>query len=110
MLDFLEIVVCTLAVFGGYTILDMIKERLLYPKRVRSRLRGAVFFERGDDVCALADYARYLCREQKISSGRLIILCKDGIIEEGEELARIGDVFCTAQANIIKCKEIEDDT
>lgn len=110
VLDFLEIVVCTLAVFGGYTILDMIKTRIRYPKDVRSRLRGAIIAGADEEICAVLRYARYLQREQKISSERLIILLKDDIIEDEERLAKLDDVFHLGTANTEDFKEQHDDT
>ncbi len=110
MTDFLEILVCVLAVFGAYTLLDMLRARLLYPRRARTRLRAAVILDDGDDICDALQYASYLRREQKISSERLIILSKDGIIENGEYLAQIGELLCVREANINNCKERDDDT
>ncbi len=110
MADFLEILVCVLAVFGAYTALSMIKTSLRYPKRVREHLRAAVFISECDNVCAVSQYAAHLRREQKISSERLIILSKDGIIENGEYLAQIGELLCVREANINNCKERDDDT
>ncbi len=110
MADFLEILVCVLAVFGAYTVLSMIKISLRYPKRVRSHIRAAVFIGECDNVCAVLQYASYLRREQKISSERLIILTKDGIIEDSEYLAGIGEVLAVVEANIINGKERNDDT
>ena len=110
MADFLEILVCVLAVFGAYTLLDMLKKSLLYPKKVRARLRGAVIVDGDEDICGVVQYALCLQREQKISSERLIILSKDGIIENGEYLAQIGELLCVREANINNCKERDDDT
>lgn len=107
MADFLEILVCVLAVFGGYTLLDMLRERLLYPRRVRARLRGAVILDDDDSICAVVQYASHLRREQKISSERLIILVKDDIIEDSEYLAQLGEIFAVREANINNGKERE---
>ena len=110
MRDFFEIVVCTLAVFGGYTVLDMIKMRILYPRGVSSRLRGAVIADCDEEVCAVLRYARHLQREQKISSERLIILLKNDIIEDRTRLAQLGDVFCVGNINTEDFKGQHDDT
>lgn len=110
MADLLEILVCVLAVFGAYTVLSMIKTRLMYSRRVRTQLRAAIFINDCEDICSVVRYASYLRREQKISSERLIILTKDDIIENGEYLDDIGQVFAVRDANIIKCKETENDT
>lgn len=100
----LEIIVAMLAVFGGYTVLDMIRVRLLYPKKVRMRVRAAVVLFDKTELAGAADYARYLRREQKISSERLIILANDDIIKNSEDLSRCGEVF-----EYINCKESNDD-
>ncbi len=108
--DFLEILICTLAVFGGYTILDMVKTRILYPRCVRSRLRGAIVVDSDEEFCAIFRYARYLQREQKISSEQLIILLKDDIIKDETRLSKLGDVFCLGKTNIEDFKGQHDDT
>lgn len=110
VLDFLEILVCTLAVFGGYTVLDMIKTRIRYPRAVRSRLRGAIVADCDEEICAVLRYARYLQREQKISSERLIILLKNDIIEDRTRLAELGDVFYLDKTIKEDLKGRHDDT
>ena len=110
MLDFFEILVCTLAVFGGYTVLNMIKIRLSYPRAVRSRLRGAIIAKSDEEICKVVKYARYLQREQKISSERLIILLEDDIIEDRICLANLGDAYHLDTANTNDFEEACDDT
>jgi len=87
----MEIIIAVLAVFGGYTILTMIKSSLLYPKRVRRKIMAAVFYD-GEYPSEAAAYARYLRLCGKISSERLIILVKDDIIESGGEAGLPGEV------------------
>ena len=110
MVDLLEILVCVLAVFGAYTVLRMIKTNLLYPRKVRLRLRGAVVIDEEENVCALARYAAYLRSEQKISSERLIILLKDDIMKDSEYLGDIGESFAVYKINTYSNKERNDDT
>ena len=82
-MEIIEIIIAVLAVFGVYTLLDMLKFRLLYPSGLRERLRAAVYIDNGsDDLSEVAAYAKHLGREHKISRGRLIILSESGIIKE----------------------------
>ena len=103
MKDILEILVAMLAVFGGYTVLDMIRVRLLYPKSVRMMLRAAAYWDTYENVARACEYADYLKREQKISPEPLIILTDNDIIKSNEEISRLCEV-CT-----IVCKENEND-
>ncbi len=103
MIDILEIIVAMLAVFGGYTVLDMIRVRLLYPKRVRMLLRAAFVYDTYENAARACEYADYLKREQKICPEPLIILADNGIIESNEEILRLREV-CT-----IICKDNNDD-
>ncbi len=96
MLEVLEIFAAVMAVFGIYSILDMIRVRLLYPKRVRMLLRGAVFVSTPEEMRAVSEYAAHLRREQKISGERLIILVKDDIIVNNDEIGGYTEtVRCT---------------
>ncbi len=103
MRDILEILVAMLAVFGGYTVLDMIRVRLLYPKRVRVMLRAAFVYDTYENAARVCEYADYLKREQKICPKPLIILASDDIIKDNEEISRLCEV-CT-----IICKDNKDD-
>lgn len=103
MRDILEILVAMLAVFGGYTVLDMIRVRLLYPKRVRVMLRVALVYDTYENAAQVCEYADYLKREQKICPEPLIILASDDIIKGNEEISRLAGI-CT-----IICKDNEDD-
>ncbi len=91
-MEILEIVLAMLAVFGGYTLLSMLKAALLYPKRVRKCLRCAVFTGEGE-LREAAAYCRYLRLCGKISSERLIILSKDDIMVEDAVIGDLGDVY-----------------
>ena len=81
MLDFLEIAAAVLAVYGGYMILDGIRFRLLFPRRIRRMLRAAVVYTDDASLADVVRYVHYLKIEGKISRERLIILGKDGIME-----------------------------
>lgn len=89
----MSIIVAILAVFGAYSILDMLRTNLLYPRRVRRSLRAAMVLPNEADAIHTAQYAAYLRREQKISRGRLIILANDDIINVSDELSRLGEVY-----------------
>ncbi len=107
IIEIFEIFLSIVAVFGGYCILDMVKLRLLYPKGVRRNVRGAVIFRDIDDLNDTVRYIRYLQKENKISSERLIILVNDDIINGNEnfsELYRWGEVF-----KYNECKELCQD-
>lgn len=88
----LEIMLSVLAVFGGYTLVSMLKAALLYPKKIRKKVRCALIAD-GTDATAAAAYCRYLRLSGKISSERLIILVKDDIIECNENLSDLGEVW-----------------
>lgn len=102
-MDILEIIASVLAVFGAYTLLDMLRLALLYPRRDRMKLHAAFFLGDGDASKAAA-YARRLRLDKKISSGRLIILVKDDIIIGKDDISPFGDVY-----TIIRCKENTED-
>lgn len=96
MLEVLEIFAAVMAVFGIYSVLDMIRLRLLYPKRVRMLLRAAVFVSTPEEMRAVSEYAAYLRREQKISGERLIILINDDIMVNDDEIGGYAEtVRCT---------------
>ena len=103
MKDILEIIVAMLAVFGGYTVLDMLRVRLLYPKRVRLMLRAAFVYDTYENAARVHEYAAYLKREQKISAEPLIILANNDIINGNEAYSRLCGT-CT-----IIYKENDDD-
>lgn len=103
MREVLEIFAAVMAVFGIYTMLDMLRERLLYPQKVRRLLRGAVIIGNDTPIAEIAAYAGYLRRECKISSERLIILTKDDIIIGNSQMSRFGDIFVYN-----KCKEADN--
>ncbi len=95
-MEFIEIFLSILAVFGGYCILDMVKFLLLYPKRIRKNLRGAVVLENPKELPQFFDYLKYLRTQDKISRERLIILVNDDIIKSTDdfsEICRFGDLF-----------------
>ncbi len=99
-MEFIEIFLSILAVFGGYCILDMIKFGLLYKKRIRKNLRAAVILEDTKDLQQIYDYAKYLRTQDKISRERLIILVNDDIIKSTDdfsEICRFGNVFRYAE-------------
>ncbi len=99
-MEFIEIFLSILTVFGGYCILDMIKFALLYPRSVRKRIRAAVILEDLAGLPGIYEYAKYLRRENKISGERLIILVNDDIIKSAEDFSDIhsfGDVFQYAE-------------
>lgn len=104
IMGLLEIFLSVIAVFGGYCILDMIKFGLMYPRRVRKNIRGAVILDSYTAPTEAVMYIKYLRKEGKISDERLIILVKDDIIKSNVELAelyRYGEVF-----RYTECKEI----
>lgn len=103
MKDILEILVAMLAAFGGYTVLDMIRVHLMYPKRVRLKLRAAIVSDTYANAVRAYEYANYLKREQKISAEPLIILTENDIIRSNEEISRLCEV------GTIICKESKDD-
>lgn len=92
-MDIISILVAILAVFGAYTILDMLRVHLLYPKRIRHSLRATMMLPTEVDTSHAAQYAAYLRREQKISRERLIILVNDDIINVSEEISRLGEIY-----------------
>ena len=82
MSDLIEIFAAMLAAVGIVSLFERLKLALMYPKKLRRRLRLAVIYN--DDVelnDELRSYVKYLAREQKISDGRLIIITKSGIID-----------------------------
>ncbi len=94
-MDILEIIVSVFCAFGIYAALDTLKEWLLYPLGKRKNIRAAVIFD-GSLSGGEIDYVKYLYRQQKISSGRLIILTENDIIDNEDELLRFCDVvYCT---------------
>ena len=82
MKDILEIFAAVLAVYGAYSLICMLRDAVLYPKRVRQLVHGAVDFEGEAQMRAAADWAAALKKDGKISPERLIILMKDDIIDE----------------------------
>jgi len=102
-MEILEIIAAFFAAFGIYSLLDLLRIRLLYPKHIRQKLLGAVIFDE-KNIRDVAAYARYLRLEQKISSERLIILTKGDIINGNCDAQAMGDIY-----TIIKCKEKSED-
>lgn len=81
MRDILEIILSVLAVFGLGQLIRCVYEWTVFPSRIRSRVRPAVFtYDCGDDIDKIAAYVKTMAREGKISRGGLIILPKSGII------------------------------
>ena len=104
MREIIEIFAAVMAVFGIYTVLDMLRVRILYPRKVRATLRAAVVLGENANLCEAASYAKYLRLERKISPERLIILINDDIIINDAEISCFGDViYCS------KIKEADDD-
>lgn len=104
MLEILEIFAAVMAVFGIYTVLDMLRLRLLYPPSVRRLLRVAIFVDNELPSADAVAYTKYLRLEKKISNERLIILTNNDIIKNNSETARFGEVY-----GYINYKEADDD-
>ncbi|MBQ8510702.1 MAG: hypothetical protein IJ493_12425 [Clostridia bacterium] len=111
-MEILEIMLAVLAVYGLWSILTPLKERLLYPKKLRQRLRCAVEAENLDDetLALCAQYARYLRLQTKISPEQLIILRKDDIMEE-DALRAAAELKCGASEVYYyrKCGDFQED-
>lgn len=81
MSDVFEIIAAVLAAFGLWTLLHDLCDFLIYPARVRKRVNAAIYIEDDmSDVSEIATYVKSLRREGKISSERLILISKSGII------------------------------
>ena len=80
MCEIIEIFAAVMAVFGIYTVLDMLRVRILYPRKTREHIHGAVILSENVNLSEAASYAKYLRLERKISPERLIILTNDDII------------------------------
>ncbi|MBE6612566.1 MAG: hypothetical protein E7632_08735 [Ruminococcaceae bacterium] len=93
MREILEIILSVLAVYGGYTLICHLRDALCCPRRVRRQLRAAVMLTEDTPLAGVAAYARALAKEQKISPERLIILTKDGIMEDEGDASAFGDVY-----------------
>ena len=107
-MDILEIIVSVFCAFGIYAALDTVKEWIMYPPGKRKNIRAAVIFDSQLSDGEI-DYAKYLYKQQKISSGRLIILTENGIIENKDELSQYCDiVYCTNIEEVIKNAEGTD--
>ncbi|MBQ8248283.1 MAG: hypothetical protein IJY93_00155 [Clostridia bacterium] len=104
MREVFEIFAAVMAVFGIYTVLDMLRERLLYPYKIRRLTRVAIIADENVPLAEIAAYVGYLSRERKISPERLIILTNSDIIIGNSEISRFGDVFVYN-----KYKEADDD-
>ena len=104
MLEIFEIFAAVMSVFGIYTLLDMLRFRLLYPRKVRRLIRAAVVVDDDTRISEAAEYAKYLRREGKISSERLIILTNGDIIINGSEISRFGEIL-----DYKKIKEADND-
>lgn len=82
MLDILEIILSVLAIFGLRQLIQCVCEWTVFPRRIRSRVRPAIFtYDCGEDIDKIAAYVKTMAREGKISRGGLIILAKSGIIK-----------------------------
>ena len=104
MREVFEIFAAVMAVFGIYTVLDMLRERLLYPRKIRRLIRAAVVIDEETPLAQIMSYVEYLRLEGKISPERLIILTNSDIIIGNSETSRFGDVLVYN-----KCKEADDD-
>ncbi|MCI8388283.1 MAG: hypothetical protein HFE63_07465 [Clostridiales bacterium] len=83
IIELLEIIVAVIAAWGLYKIGEAVRWRMMFPRRVRERVYGAVYINSdGEDLSAVDTYVKYLRLEGKIAGGRLIILSKSGIIKE----------------------------
>ncbi len=104
MREIIEIFAAVMAVFGIYTVLDMLRVRILYPRKTRESVRAAVIADENTNFADAVSYLGYLHRERKISPERLIILTNDDIIINDAEISCFGDViYCN------KIKEADDD-
>lgn len=101
--EILEITVAVLAAFGVYSILEMLRFGLLFPRRIRENVRAAVVFDE-NTYRETVEYVNYLRREQKISPERLIIIKNNGIIEGDDPTALCLSVYKE------ECKDNADDT
>ena len=70
-MDILEIVIAVICAFGIYNLLNMLRENILFPKKVRNKVRAAVIYD-GEGLENVCSYVNFLRREQKISPERLI--------------------------------------
>ena len=89
----MEVAVAFLAVYGAWTLLWGIREKLKFPYEVR---RGAVVSVDPDasDPAKTVEYVNYLRSEKKIGGERLIIRAESDIInrkESGDEDFGEGD-------------------
>ncbi len=100
MREIIEIFTAVMAVFGIYTMLDMLRVRILYPRKIRTALRAAILLNEETNLPEAASYAKYLRLERKISPERLIILANDDIIINDTEISCFGE--------IIYCNKIKD--
>ena len=99
MYDVLEIFAAVLAAIGIASLLEKLRLLLLYPYKLRRRLRLAVIYNENENMTyELISYVKYLSREHKISDGRLIIITKDDIIN-GIPESMLND------SEIVKCRE-----
>ena len=106
--EIVEITVAVFCAFGIFSLFDMLKNLLLFPPKLRKKVRACVYFDTENVECVAA-YADYLYREQKISSGRLIILAKNDIMNT-EELSTYGDVVYYAEVKgVFDDREREDE-
>ena len=96
MREIIEIFAAVMAVFGIYTVLDMLRVRILYPRNTREALRAVVVLDENTNLSEAASYAKYLRLERKISPERLIILANDDIIINDAEISCFGEViYCS---------------
>ena len=102
LVEMLEITVAVLAAFGVYSILEMVRFSLLFPRRIRKNVRAAVVFDENSYRETVA-YVNYLRREQKISPERLIIIKNNGIIESD------GSTVLDMSVHKEDCKDSSDD-
>ena len=78
----LEIAAAMLAALGLHTLLEALKDALLYPKSVRRMVRAAVILNKDDrnDLALCTSYVKSLVKNGKISPERLIILTENDIM------------------------------
>ena len=87
--EIFEIIAAVLAVYGFWQILYLIREEILYPRRIRKRVNAAIYIDNGtSDLPEIAAYVKSLAKEGKISRGRLIIVAKSDIIDNNAQNAR----------------------
>ena len=89
MREVFEIIAAVLAVYGFWQILYLIREEILYPRRIRRRVNAAIYIDNDtSDLSEIAAYVKSLAKEGKISRGRLIIVAKSDIIDNNAQNAR----------------------